>query len=163
MATLISPPPQQAHHIDSFDGIRGIAVLMVLLAHGTWFKSGWAGVDLFFVLSGFLITGILKENQGRAVLLETLLHKARDAHPASGAYSGCGNCVSLAASSPIAIAGYVLSLGDVVDLTRFAVSPFGTCGRSRSRSTTTFFGLLPFCVAQAETAVVAVALLSSCL
>ena len=61
MATLVSAPSQQAHHIDSFDGIRGIAVLMVLLRHAGCFYTGWAGVDIFFVLSGFLITGILRK------------------------------------------------------------------------------------------------------
>lgn len=63
-----------ARRLPSLDGLRGLAVLLVLsfhLAGGThshflplrWFglanKGGWAGVTLFFVLSGFLITGIL--------------------------------------------------------------------------------------------------------
>lgn len=55
--------------IPQLDGIRGIAVLLVLMDHagGTYsslpfqwaLEKGWMGVDLFFVLSGFLITGIL--------------------------------------------------------------------------------------------------------
>jgi peptidoglycan/LPS O-acetylase OafA/YrhL len=63
MATLVSSPRQQAHHIDSFDGIRGIAVLMVILRHAGCFYNGWVGVDIFFVLSGFLITGILRKSR----------------------------------------------------------------------------------------------------
>ena len=45
--------------ISSLDGVRGAAVLMVVFAHYSIMRMGWVGVDLFFVLSGFLITGIL--------------------------------------------------------------------------------------------------------
>jgi peptidoglycan/LPS O-acetylase OafA/YrhL len=65
-----------AHHIPELDGIRGLAIGMVVIYHyfiqigvaprGTllWYvllpgRLGWSGVDLFFVLSGFLIGGIL--------------------------------------------------------------------------------------------------------
>jgi peptidoglycan/LPS O-acetylase OafA/YrhL len=62
--------------IPALDGLRGLAISLVLLSHYTWFKSGhnwlahiiqtvfplsWTGVDLFFVLSGFLIGGILMD------------------------------------------------------------------------------------------------------
>ncbi len=60
-------------HIRALDGLRGVAILVVMLYHftrgyingafhGVLYQVsnvGWCGVDLFFVLSGFLITGIL--------------------------------------------------------------------------------------------------------
>jgi peptidoglycan/LPS O-acetylase OafA/YrhL len=70
--------------IANLDGIRGIAIILVMLHHyqlygegypSTTFLdrqverlaiSGWMGVDLFFVLSGFLITGILLDTKNEA-------------------------------------------------------------------------------------------------
>lgn len=50
-------------HNPALEGLRGVAIILVLLYHNfrfiSYFNYGWLGVDLFFVLSGFLITGIL--------------------------------------------------------------------------------------------------------
>lgn len=67
--------------IQVLDGIRGLALLLVFLTHAIALplepatgldigpflltRLGWSGVDLFFVLSGFLITGILLDTKGR--------------------------------------------------------------------------------------------------
>ena len=66
-------------HDAALDGIRGLAILLVLFHHWgipvppasrfapavqAFVSCGWVGVDLFFVLSGFLITGILVDSLG---------------------------------------------------------------------------------------------------
>ena len=57
MDTRIAPAP--LNHEPALDGLRGIAILAVLAFHLGWVGSGFLGVDLFFVLSGFLITRLL--------------------------------------------------------------------------------------------------------
>ena len=63
-----APPRETAvstrvHRIPELDGLRGVAIMLVIAYHyfyqGRYFAFGWSGVDLFFVLSGFLIGGIL--------------------------------------------------------------------------------------------------------
>jgi peptidoglycan/LPS O-acetylase OafA/YrhL len=60
---MTDAPRPSALHVPALDGVRGIAIAMVLLHHSGWpspvSSIGWVGVDLFFVLSGYLITGIL--------------------------------------------------------------------------------------------------------
>jgi len=51
--------PEYARGIPGLDGLRAIAILLVFSTHADLIEVGWVGVQLFFVLSGFLITGIL--------------------------------------------------------------------------------------------------------
>lgn len=46
-------------HVTALDGLRGLAIAGVVLFHTGNLRGGFLGVDLFFVLSGFLITGVL--------------------------------------------------------------------------------------------------------
>ena len=78
--------PLVAHRIPALDGVRGCAALVVCCYHlliagssggsavrvvQAMLSVGWAGVDLFFVLSGFLITGILLETQNSGSYFRT--------------------------------------------------------------------------------------------
>jgi len=59
---------QQVNRLRELDFLRGIAIILVLFRHQLLFDflktMGWIGVDLFFVLSGFLVSGLLfKEYQ----------------------------------------------------------------------------------------------------
>jgi peptidoglycan/LPS O-acetylase OafA/YrhL len=61
------------------NGLRALAVIAVVLFHfnATWMPGGFAGVDVFFVISGFLMTGIIFrgiEHNNFSILNFMLLH-----------------------------------------------------------------------------------------
>ena len=68
------------------DGLRALAVLLVLLFHlnFAWFSGGYVGVDIFFVISGYLITSILRREiaEGRFSLLRFYERRIRRIFPA---------------------------------------------------------------------------------
>ena len=68
------------------DGLRAVAVLAVLFFHGfpDLLRGGFVGVDVFFVISGYLITGILLANldRGGLRLLDFYRHRVRRIFPA---------------------------------------------------------------------------------
>ena len=74
-------------HIPALDGLRGAAVAGVLLFHGQLLGGGFLGVDLFFVLSGYLITSLLlseRRDKGQIDLKRFWARRARRLLPALG-------------------------------------------------------------------------------
>lgn len=69
------------------DGIRAVSVVAVILYHAgfSWMRGGWIGVEVFFVVSGFLIASLMLEERdrtGRTALGQFWLRRARRLLPA---------------------------------------------------------------------------------
>ena len=89
-----SPPPatpsaglSRVPYLPGLDGLRAIAVVAVMLYHAnhTWLRGGFLGVEVFFVISGYLITLLLVgeyERTGGVNLREFWLRRARRLLPA---------------------------------------------------------------------------------
>ena len=81
-----APPLQLRERIPELDGLRAIAILLVIGCHyekfaalfGGVLQFGWVGVDTFFVLSGYLITNVLLQlKERRGSLKRFYLRRAR--------------------------------------------------------------------------------------
>jgi peptidoglycan/LPS O-acetylase OafA/YrhL len=79
---------QRLGYVPALDGVRGVAILLVIAFHFFGVTGGATGVDVFFVLSGFLITTLLLEERsasGRVDLLAFYKRRVRRLFPALGA------------------------------------------------------------------------------
>lgn len=66
-------------YLPALDGLRAIAVMLVFLFHTGHAPGGWVGVDIFFVLSGYLITSILLTEHERTGVINLLRFYGRRA------------------------------------------------------------------------------------
>jgi peptidoglycan/LPS O-acetylase OafA/YrhL len=74
-------------HQPGLDGLRGLSVIAVICYHAGfgWMRGGWIGVEVFFVVSGFLITTLLLEERtshGRVSVPRFWMRRARRLLPA---------------------------------------------------------------------------------
>lgn len=63
---MSAPDSPRHRYRPEVDGLRALAVVPVILFHAgfSWFEGGYVGVDIFFVVSGYLITSIIAEEHG---------------------------------------------------------------------------------------------------
>ena len=157
-ATAAGRPRRQEHrglpYVAALDGVRAIAVGAVLLYHGgvSIAPGGFLGVDMFFVLSGFLITSLLiteRAATGSIDLFQFWLRRARRLLPAAFlviAVTALVAAIFLPADAvrtrgdAIASFFYVNNWHQVLSQQSYARRCCSTCGRSRSRSSSTCCG-----------------------
>ncbi|MFG2556249.1 acyltransferase family protein [Streptomyces sp. NPDC048581] len=79
--------PARPAYLHGLDGVRAMAVVLVVVyhVHPSWLPGGFLGVDVFFVLSGYLITDLLcaeRHRTGRIALAQFWVRRARRLLPA---------------------------------------------------------------------------------
>jgi|SRR5579871_5298291 len=117
-------PTNIAARIPQLDGLRAIAVLLVFGFHHALVPSGWLGVDIFFVLSGFLITGILRRDTANPDYWKSFYTKraTRILPPLLAVVT----VVLLAMRHfKFGYLGYLLFASNIVELTPYALGPLG--------------------------------------
>ena len=111
--------------INSLDGLRGIAILFVLLIHHKLFNNGWMGVDLFFVLSGFLITQILWTERTSTFYWKRFYIKRATRIMPPLVLTILLAWIFTPGASAYAALGYLLTLGGFMELTKYHITPLG--------------------------------------
>jgi peptidoglycan/LPS O-acetylase OafA/YrhL len=111
--------------IQSLDGLRGIAILSVLLIHHGLFNNGWMGVDLFFVLSGFLITQILRREADEPFYWKRFYVKRTTRILPPLVLTAVLAYVFTPKAHLLAAVGYLLSFSGLIELSPYHILPLG--------------------------------------
>src|ERR1700761_4615510 len=86
MTKIEGPARAELHYRPDVDGLRAVAILAVVFYHyGFWqTPGGFVGVDIFFVISGFLITGLIHREmvEGRFTIRNFYERRIRRIFPA---------------------------------------------------------------------------------
>lgn len=111
---MASPGKTNSRHIKPIDGLRALAVFAVLLYHlgVNWIPGGFLGVDLFFVISGYVITRLILDSiaqSGALDLREFFLARMRRLYPAL-LFMILGSTFVMAAFAPEAIHQFLTDL-----------------------------------------------------
>ena len=150
-------------HRNDLQGLRAVAVLLVALSHaGVGFVAGgFVGVDVFFVLSGFLITGLLiadASKHGSVSLVDFYSRRAKRILPAATLTLLVTDIAAFRLLNPIRAKEVVSDSARRCSSLQISTSPTrerttlrgrsrrrpcSTTGRSRSRSSSTSSGLRP--------------------
>jgi hypothetical protein len=107
-AALLEIPHPRSDFRPDIEGMRAVAILMVVAFHTGfgWIRGGFIGVDVFFVLSGYLITEILVkeiERTGRLSFSKFYARRAKRLLPASFLLVLCTLLLSFAILSPLEV------------------------------------------------------------
>ena len=110
----MSAPPAPLQHRADIDGLRALAIIPVVLFHYRlgYAPGGFVGVDIFFVISGYLITGLLLQDieRGRFSLLRFYERRARRILPALFAMLALVGLAALYVLLPVDLANFGRSL-----------------------------------------------------
>ena len=123
----ITRPRPSLGYQPGLDGLRALSVVAVICYHAGfgWMRGGWVGVEVFFVVSGFLITSLLIDEQGRTGsvgLRQFWLRRARRLLPALAV-------VLAAVAVAVLVVGTVAQRADVRRDTPWALLYLGNWGQ----------------------------------
>ena len=120
----MSNPLQTVGRVPQLDGLRAVAVLLVFTFHLSLIRSGWIGVDIFFVLSGFLITGILRRDTENPTYWRSFYTK-RVTRILPPLLAVVIVVLITLQHFKFGYLGYVFFASNIVELTPYALAPLG--------------------------------------